>query len=154
MIGTKFYSNEVKVIENYADFFKFDANLNAMQIRTLHLSLLLFAFVLYTIPLCQCAEMMKAKETPSCCSASNMVESGTQKDCTDATGCCADGINAEKMKTEKSFESAKVSFSPSVFTAIVKFPLLFSVSSQLPLLNHVRLAYFPTDQAFLQVFLI
>ncbi len=114
---------------------------------------LLFAFVLYTIPLCQCAEMMKAKPTPSCCSASSLTESGAQKACTDAEGCCADGINAEKMKTEKSFESAKVSLSSPELISFVKFPSL-PISSELLHFHNAHFASSPPTQAFLQVFLI
>ncbi|MFQ3598675.1 MAG: hypothetical protein SNJ66_10100 [Chloroherpetonaceae bacterium] len=124
-----------------------------MQTRLLHIFPILFAFVLYTIPLCQCAEMMKAKAAPSCCSASSLTESGAHKACTDATECCADGINAEKMKTEKSFESAQVSLSSPALVSVIEFPSLFA-STQSISFNNAFSVHSPPTQAFLQVFLI
>jgi hypothetical protein len=62
---------------------------------------LLGAFLLYTLPLCQCvatAEQAKANKVCDCCESEN---SSAPKDC------CKDGMNAEKMQTEKAFESAK-----------------------------------------------
>lgn len=120
-----------------------------MPKRTLHIFIFLVSFVLYTIPLCQCAEMMKASSEHSCCSAPS-----APKACTDAHDCCPDGsMNAEKMKTEKSFESAQVSLSSPELVSFIEFPPLL-VSSQFVVLNSICSAYSPPTQAFLQVFLI
>jgi hypothetical protein len=121
-----------------------------MFTRSLHIGLVIFVFALYTIPLCQCAEMMKASSEHSCCSASS-----TPKACTEAHDCCPDGsVNAEKMNTEKSFESAQVSsISSPELVSFVQFPPLL-VSSQFVVPNRICLAYSPPTQAFLQVFLI
>ncbi len=124
-----------------------------MQLRLLHIFPILLAFVLYTVPLCQCAEMIKANSTASCCSASSQTESAAQKACNDVTGCCADGINAEKMKTEKSFESAQVSLSSPVLISVIEFPSVFA-SSRALFFNPVFSVHSPPTQAFLQVFLI
>ncbi len=120
-----------------------------MQARALHILWILFAFALYTIPLCQCAEMMKAKAMASCCAASSAAS-----ECDDATNCCVDGSpQAEKMNAEKSFESAKVSLSAPSLLSFAKFPS-FPTSSQSVVLKDIRSASSPPTQAFLQVFLI
>ncbi|MGQ9805961.1 MAG: hypothetical protein ACUVRP_07780 [Chlorobiales bacterium] len=119
-----------------------------MQTHKFHIFPLLLAFVIYTIPLCQCAEMMKAQSDHACCGTSS-----ASKSCTDATGCCADGINAEKMKTEKSFESSQVSLSSPELVSFVLFPLL-PLPSHFIVFNDARFVHSPPTQAFLQVFLI
>ncbi len=119
-----------------------------MQKRVLHILSLLIAFTLYTIPLCQCAAMMKAQAEQSCCAAPN-----EQKACTDEHGCCADGINAEKMNTEKSFESAQVSLPSPLLLALIEFPVpSFTLSERVSLPPFSILS--PPTPAFLQVFLI
>lgn len=124
-----------------------------MQTRSLHIVSLLLAFVLYTIPLCQCVAMIKASSTTSCCSAASLTELGTQKACSDGASCCADGLNAEKMKTEKSFESAQVLLSSPALVSVIEFPL-FSDSSRSLFFKPAFSVSSPPTQALLQVFLI
>ncbi len=122
-----------------------------MQPRTFHIFLILFAFVLYTIPLCQCVNMVESPA--SCCSAFSHSESSTPKACTDETGCCADGINAEKMNTEKSIESANVSLASPELLSVVWYPAFATSSKGFALIDASIIHLRPT-QAFLQVFLI
>ncbi len=129
---------------DFLHWFKFEM----MTKRALHILSLLIAFTLYTIPLCQCAAMMKAQAEHSCCA-----QTSEQKSCTDEHGCCADGINAEKMNTEKSFESAQVSLPSLSLLALIEFPVpSFTLSEPVSLPTYSILS--PPSRAFLQIFLI
>jgi carboxypeptidase C (cathepsin A) len=119
-----------------------------MSRRVLHILSLLIAFTLYTIPLCQCAAMMNAQAEHSCCA-----QTSEPKSCTDEHGCCANGINAEKMNTEKSFESAQVSLPSVLFLTRLEFPVpSFTLSERFSLPPFSILS--PPTPEFLQVFLI
>jgi len=115
--------------------------------RPVYILSLLVVFTLYTIPLCQCAVIASARESSACCASL-----GKQVDCTDESSCCASGAHAEKMNTEKSFESALVCLLMPSLLGLIEFPVVLMspkhcVTPPLSILS-------PPTCAFLQVFLI
>mgnify|MGYP005837517063 CR=1 FL=1 len=106
-------------------------------------AVLLLGFVLYTIPVCTCAEMMKMSES-KCCSA---------KSDSKPLECCQTQAAAEKMNPEKAFEASK----PSVEIQATVSTLCFALNLEVSLLSSVyesATVLSPPTLARLQVFRI
>jgi hypothetical protein len=106
-------------------------------------AVLLLGFVLYTIPVCTCAEMMKASES-NCCSA---------KAETNPDACCQTPAAAEKMNPEKAFEASKISLENHIIIAYILFAPNFKATR--PISAAESASFFsPPSLAQLQVFRI